>query len=608
MSFEQYWTIFIKQWRLIVICFVFVGLGAYIGSRLITPTYQSTALVQVAIRSLNNQSDYNSLLASDQLVQTEAQLAVSDPVLREVVSHYPGLTVEQLSKAATSTPKPNTQLFEIAVLDASPIRAAALANDIAATLIKQQLQVVQQDNSQSQQQIQQDLISTRHQIDSTTTQIAALQAQSGNQAQRAVLQAELTGLQQHYSQWQTVLAQLELTQAQSGDFLRVAQPAQPEPTPVRPNLLLNTAAGFLAGWLLGILLALTFEQLDTRVRTEEALSQLLDWSVLATIWFSRPSKNEALIHPRGRNINTEAYRILRTNIGFSAIDKPLRTLLVTSPLPRDGKSVVAANLAIFMAKAGKNTLLIDADLRRPTLHEKFGISADKRGLSNAILACSMQNSAKASFQQEFPIPATPIVPSSTPTLSTVSLDPFVHATDIPNLYVMPSGPLPPNPSELLDSKAMQRFLAALSSCEAEVVIFDTSPLLGLSDTSILVSKVDATLVVADITRANKGNLKQTKALLTQASARVLGCVVNKQRRSRNNTPYSYYYYSTDERNSTDNDDVKNRNASVVSPITPDALKPKLDIQDAKTAKTVSIHSLELETPPRLDVLDGRKGG
>jgi len=114
-----------------------------------TPLYQSTALVQVTLRSANNQSDYTSLLASDELVQTEAQLATSDPVLREVASHFAGLTVGRLSNEVTTTYKLNTQLFEIDVVDPNPAQAAALANDVAATLIKQQLARIQQQNSQS---------------------------------------------------------------------------------------------------------------------------------------------------------------------------------------------------------------------------------------------------------------------------------------------------------------------------------------------------------------------------------------------------------------------------------------------------------------------------
>src|SRR5438093_8959855 len=110
MTFAQYWTILVKQLKLVLICFVLVGLGAFIGSKLMTPQYQSSALIQVDIRSSsNNSSDYNNLLASNQLVQTEADLATSDPVLRTVASHYAGLTVEQLAKEVSSTTNLNTQ-------------------------------------------------------------------------------------------------------------------------------------------------------------------------------------------------------------------------------------------------------------------------------------------------------------------------------------------------------------------------------------------------------------------------------------------------------------------------------------------------------------------
>src|SRR5438105_12428521 len=135
MTFEHYWSTLVKQWKLILICFLVVGVGTYVVSRLMTPLYQSVVLIQVAIHSGNNQSDINSLLASDQLVQTEAQLAVSDPVFREVASHHHDLTVQQLAGEVTSTPRVNTQLFEIDVLDPSPQRAAKLANEVAGTLI-----------------------------------------------------------------------------------------------------------------------------------------------------------------------------------------------------------------------------------------------------------------------------------------------------------------------------------------------------------------------------------------------------------------------------------------------------------------------------------------
>jgi len=209
----------------------------------------------------------------------------------------------------------------------------------------------------------------------------------------------------------------------------------------------------LVGALLGIVLAVLFEQLDTRVRTPEALTQLFDWTVLATIW--RASAKEEIINPTGRGAYSEAYRILRTNIGFSGIDEPLHSLMVTSALPRDGKSVIATNLAIFMARAGKTTLLVDADLRRPRIHDLFGLAPDKMGLSNAILAFSMPSVPNTPTYHMPRVPKSPTFQQSLATTSqgldvltttNVSLGPFVHSVDTPNLWVMPTGPLPPNPS------------------------------------------------------------------------------------------------------------------------------------------------------------------
>ncbi|HZS78094.1 MAG TPA: Wzz/FepE/Etk N-terminal domain-containing protein [Ktedonobacteraceae bacterium] len=541
MTFENYWSTILKHWKLIGSCFLIAGLGAFIVSKLMTPLYQADAVVQVSVRSSSSQADYNNLLASDQLVQTESQLATGTSVLREVASHYPGLTVDTLSKEVTSAPTLNTQLFTITVLDPSPSRAAALANDIATTLIKQQAQVVQADNQHALQQIQQDLDSTQQQMNSIANRIAALQANGASPSQISVLQAKLNALQQHYNQWQTLLAQLELSQAQSGDFLRLAQMAQPQSHPVRPVVLLNTGAGLAAGLFLGLLLALLFEQLDTRVRTAEDVTRLFGWSVLGTVWRSRQAEKErkALINPHERDANVEAYRILRTNVGFSSLDKPLHTIMLTSAMPGDGKSTIAANLAIFLAKAGKSTLLIDADLRRPTQHQIFNLSADRKGLSNAVLALSMPGAA-SQVGAQFLSPGTPGLLSGAH--QQFSLEPYVHNVGIPNLWVMPSGPLPPNPSELLDSKAMKRFFSILEGCGIEMVIFDAPPIRGISDANILASKVDGTLVVIDISRANRKALAQVKTQLAQVGANILGCIVNKQRRSRSDSAYSYYYY------------------------------------------------------------------
>src|SRR5947209_979018 len=122
MTFQHYWTIMVKRWKLVMICLVIVSLGALIVSKLMTPIYASSALVQITIRSSSSSADYTSLLASDQLVQTESLLAVSGPVLQEVAARHPDLSVGQLLREVSSAPKLNTQLFEVQVQDPDPER------------------------------------------------------------------------------------------------------------------------------------------------------------------------------------------------------------------------------------------------------------------------------------------------------------------------------------------------------------------------------------------------------------------------------------------------------------------------------------------------------
>lgn len=471
MTFEQYWAILRKRWKFILVCFVLMGIGTYIGNKFVKPSYQSTVLVQVAVGS--STSDINNLLASDQLVQTEAIVATSDPVLREVASHYKGMTVDQLMKEVTATVRMNTQIFEIDVIDANPRLAAAIANDTAATLIEQQQQEFHQETAQ-------------------------------------------------------------------GGFLVVVQSAVPSQNPIQSNKMIILAAGLLAGIFLGMLLAILFEQIDPKIRTTEDLAKLLSWPILTIVW---QSKSEEVISSSNQNPNAESYRLLRTNIGLSVNKQPLRSLLITSATPREGKSVVAANLAIFMATTGKKTLLVDANLHDPAQHTQFGLPATQTGLINAIVECNMFATGNLSSQQRLPSLPSTSRKSNTPIPPNFSLDPFMHSVGIPNLQIMPAGSHSPNASELLASQAMPFLMSSIENCGADVVIIDAPPLLGLSDASILAVMVDATLFVVDITHAYKRSLKQAKALIAQTGAQVLGCVVNKQFRRRGATPYTYYLHA-----------------------------------------------------------------
>ena len=277
MTLGQFWTTLIKRWMLILFCVLVGGGGAYLGSQFATRSYQSTVVVQIVIHKNTN----------IQFVQTEVQLATSNPVLQTVAAHYSGLTSvdlarEVIAKALVAT-TPTMKLFQINVVDQSPTRAAILANDIATLLIKQ-FQAAYEKNFQSQQQTQQNITSIQQQMDALTGQITALEVEKAPAAKISNLQTQLDVLQKYQVQQQSVLRQLKLAQARNADSLSIAQRAEPARTPTRPDVLLDTGTACLAGFLLGLLLALLLEQLDTRVGTiGELKQQLLVWAQHITV-------------------------------------------------------------------------------------------------------------------------------------------------------------------------------------------------------------------------------------------------------------------------------------------------------------------------------------
>lgn len=161
MAFREYWSILIKRWYLVLICLILVGSSVLLVSLMIPPIYRSTTIIQVVIHSGGNQSDINELLASNQLVQTESQLATSDPILQDVVVHHPQITVSQLENMVSSEPKLNTQLFELHVQDGDARQAANLTNEIAKAFIEHQEKARQQEDMADQQQLQQEITTTQ---------------------------------------------------------------------------------------------------------------------------------------------------------------------------------------------------------------------------------------------------------------------------------------------------------------------------------------------------------------------------------------------------------------------------------------------------------------
>ncbi len=202
--------------------------------------------------------------------------------------------------------------------------------------------------------------------------------------------------------------------------------------------------------------------------------------------------NTLIVLADPRSPASEAYRTLRTNIQFSSLGKPVKTLLVTGVEAGEGKSTTLANLAVVMVQGGKRVVVLDCDLRRPTLHKIFGLP-NEPGLTTAIL-----DSAQAVARQE---------------------------TSVAGLTLVASGPLPPNPSELLGSRQFEEILAHLVA-DADIVLLDAPPIVAVSDAAVLASKVDGVILVVNAGKTKRDLARRAKSLLAKANANVLGVVLN----------------------------------------------------------------------------------
>lgn len=218
---------------------------------------------------------------------------------------------------------------------------------------------------------------------------------------------------------------------------------------------------------------------------------------------------ELIVHNEPKSPVSEQYRSIRTNIMYSSVDEPLKSVLFTSAAPSAGKSTTAANVAISFAQAGHNTILVDADMRRPTMHYTFEI-ANQRGLSTSIVG-------------------------------EVGLEQIIKATEIENLDIITSGPVPPNPAELLQSNKMEHVLRTLNM-QYDYVIVDSPPLLSVADAQILGPRVDGAILVVSAKDSNRDRVIKAKDLLDKTDTNTIGVVMN---RKDMGTKENYYYYYND---------------------------------------------------------------
>lgn len=454
MELNRYVRVLRRRLWIIVVCPIVAPVAAGIVSLTLPPVYEAHVSLYVRLaQPLTSTDPAAAALSSDQILRTYASLVTERPLLESAISQL-GLKIspEDLANEIKVTPVANTTKLDVAVDDANPALARDLANLLVADLIAEVNQIQQQETP--------------------------------------------------------------LPNARTGDNLVVVSPAVLPDRPVSPNKTLNVAIAFAAGLLLGLGIAFLLEYMDQSIKSDEELTERLGLISIGHIAFALAGKGKRpeLVALDSQSPAAEAYKALRTSLLFSTIDHVLKTIVVTSSGPAEGKSRTAANLAVVLAEAGHKTLLIDADFRRPSMHKIFG-RIQNVGLSNLILQDVTENEAITAVER------------------------------VPNLWLITSGPIPPNPSELLGSGRIKELMFRVGSA-FKYIILDTPPVNAVTDPAILAADANGTILVVEQGRTTFPALGHAKQLLDRVGAHTIGVVMNKVRASGGSYLYEYRDYGT----------------------------------------------------------------
>jgi tyrosine-protein kinase Etk/Wzc len=352
------------------------------------------------------------------------------------------------------------------------------------------------------------------------------------------LSTEVKLIQETYLMFKKKMAEIKLREAGMVEKVTVMEPAAVPTTPIGPSKKAILIIAGVLGIVLGVIFAFITEALDTSFRTIEEIEAETNLSVLSVIphipngkWFTKKVHGKKFAgHIKAlaayyspESSVAEAYRTLRTNVQFLGLKRLGNALLVTSTSPQEGKSTTTFNLAITLAETGLKTVLVGTNLRRPTLHEVFGVPKEP-GLTDILIEKRpWQEVIRSANDMQLP-------PVDTPT-----------APGIENLYIITSGYISLNPAELLNSEEMTNLIQDLKR-KFDVVLFDAPPSLAVTDSIVLGSKVDEVVLVYRVGKTSKQALHRAKALLDNVNAKVLGIILNDVRKEVEVGIFPYYRY------------------------------------------------------------------
>lgn len=489
MEVRRYIDVIKERWRYIASAIVIITASTLLFSLVQEPVYQGETKVLLTAQSPG------TLLAQLQLtaekdVQTQVSIITLRPLLEQVIeSQSLDTTPEKLNKRVTVTGVVNTSLISIRVKDADPERAAAIANGLAETYVDWSRVLKRASIAAAAEQVEIQLADVYKEVQSlvntrvTESQAAAHQAQIETAlARHAALAAQLEQLR--------ISEQLEVGSAS------VVAPAAVNKEAISPKPVRNTALALVVSALFGIGLAFIVDYLDDTISSAEEAAAIYSAPILGQIPVLDPATNGTrtlAVSDSSRSRLTESYRLLRSSLEYVNFEHDFKTLVVTSAMPGEGKSTVAANLAAVLAKAGNKTVLLEADFLRPVTNEYFGMGREI-GLSNVLTGAIDVHKA------------------------------LKRPEELENLWVLTAGSLPPNSSELLGSETMKRTLGALTKW-ADWVIVDTPPILAVADTTAVARWADGVMLVVREGSTTRVAARSSLEALGNIGARLVGVVI-----------------------------------------------------------------------------------
>lgn len=499
MTLRDYAGVVDRRKWIVIAAVALCTLVAVVLTSLQTSIYSASSEVLVQPRGQDGLFENQVVNLNDRAIQTEIQV-IEGQAVRERVQADLGLAEEPPEANAASVG--DTDVISITVRDPSAANAATIADAYAIAYID-----VRREQAVTELLAASTEVQTA--IDGIQTQIDALDDDDPRRS----------GLVTQLSNFNTTLDQLRVDAALRTGGAAIIKSAEVPTSPVEPTPARTAVLAAVVGLLIGLGAAFLLDYLDDKVRSESDLEALVDRPVLAVVPVDPPPDNRPIALSEPGHIAVEAYRGLRTNVQFLGLDQPISVIQLTSSMAGEGKTTTSANLAVVLAQAGHRVALVDADLRRPRVHEVFGI---------------------------------PQVPGFTDLLLGAEAKGVVNHIDIEGgnrLSVYSSGAVPSNPSELLSGRRTHKLLKEMGA-HYDYVIVDSAPILPVSDSVALAGAVDGVIVVAQAGRASDDQVVGTVERLVRVSAPILGLVLN-QASKANNGSYAYGGYASPQRPAND---------------------------------------------------------